>query len=57
MQGEGGKRPEVFRRIWPAPTVMTPGRVQPGKGMGRSIAPVAISSWSAFKELALPSIE
>ncbi|MNC18627.1 hypothetical protein D3C75_665320 [compost metagenome] len=27
---------EVFKRIWAAPTVNTPGSVQPGKGAGRS---------------------
>ena len=36
-----GTRSACLSRIWAAPPVMTPGRVQPSMGKGRSSAPVA----------------
>ena len=47
--------PEVFNKICAAPTVMTPGNVQPGKGIGRSWAPVAKTRKSASIHAAFPS--
>ncbi|MDT8872230.1 hypothetical protein RAA17_16185 [Komagataeibacter rhaeticus] len=32
--GAGGTTPLAFSMVWAAPTVMTPGRVQPGMGRG-----------------------
>ena len=40
-----GARPEDFSRSCAAPTPITPGRVQPWKATGRSIAPVARTSF------------
>ena len=36
--------PAVFRSICAAPAVITPGKVQPSTGKGRSNAPVATST-------------
>ena len=42
-----GTIPEVFSSTCAAPTVITPGSVQPGIGNGRSCAPVARMTASA----------
>lgn len=43
--GSEGICRDVLSRIWADPTVMTPGKVQPGNGAGRSCAPMAKITW------------
>ena len=42
--------------LWPAPGVMTPGKVQPGKGITRSCAPVATTIARALTSIGAPSV-
>ena len=44
-----------FKATCKAPTVVTPGSVQPGIGIGRSIAPLAISTARARTRCAIAS--
>ena len=53
--GTSGDMAADFSRVCSAPTVITPGRVQPGTGTGRSIAPVATITWPACIRVETPS--
>ena len=52
-----GSRPCAFSTVCAAPAVITPGRVQPGIGNGRSCEPVAMMTRLASIRRALPAIE
>ncbi len=53
-KGLFGTKSAVFSAICAAPAVITPGKVQPGKGMDRSWAPTAIIRRLAAIRLTLP---